>query len=31
MPDIRFDHRQVPQWGAQVAKTAAEIGAELDR
>ena len=29
MPDIRFDHREVPNWGAQVVKTAAEIGANL--
>lgn len=29
MPDIRFDHRQVPNWGAQVVKTATEIGANL--
>lgn len=29
MPDIRFDHRRVPHWGAQVAKTAAEISANL--
>lgn len=29
MPDIRFDHRQVPHWGGLVVKTAAEIGANL--
>ena len=29
MPDLRFDHRRVPHWGAQVVKTAAEIGANL--
>lgn len=31
MPDIRFDHRQVPNWGALVVKTAAEIGANLEQ
>jgi IclR family transcriptional regulator, acetate operon repressor len=29
MPDIRFDHRQVPHWGALVATTVTEIGANL--
>ncbi|KAA9166087.1 IclR family transcriptional regulator [Amycolatopsis acidicola] len=29
MPDIRFDHRQVPHWGALVTKAAAEASANL--
>ncbi|WP_063044341.1 IclR family transcriptional regulator [Nocardia pseudovaccinii] len=29
MPDIRFDHRQVPLWGDLVRKAAAAIGANL--
>ncbi|MFK0111968.1 IclR family transcriptional regulator [Streptomyces sp. NPDC091217] len=31
MPDIRFDHRRVPDWGALVTRAAAEIGANLTR
>lgn len=31
MPDIRFDHRSVPQWGAMVMKAAAEAGTNLGR